>query len=154
MPYPVRDFVSLSTLVVGTLTNQSLSIALTDVIPRLMKFGFLVKTALPLNFIPQCKLTSTLETSADLQPTNLLKMGLTPLFSAKKSLMKVLSLSVFLIHWGVTFPIVLIISWFLFRLGESVVLWKIELGKLTWWPLQWCFCPVAWCCPCPSCLPP
>ena len=67
----------------GTLIDPSFSVVLTDVIPRLMKFGFWVKTALLPKFIPQLNLTLTLESSANLQPTTVLRMGLRPLSSAK-----------------------------------------------------------------------
>ena len=75
--------VGLMALVVGTLTYPSLSVVLTDAISRLMKFGFGVKTALLPDFTPQRNLTSTLELSDNLQTTNLLKMGLIPLSSAR-----------------------------------------------------------------------
>ena len=48
----------------------------------------------------------------------------------KNPLMEVLSFSEFLIHWVLTGPIILIIYWFLFRLGESVVLWKLLTGEV------------------------
>ena len=66
--------VGLPTLVVGILTDPSLSVVLTDARLRLMKFGFWVKTALLPTFIPQRELTSTLELSANLQPTTLLNL--------------------------------------------------------------------------------
>ena len=55
--------VGLPTLVVGTMTDPSLSVVMTDVSPRLMKFGFWVKTELFPDFITQRELTSTLELS-------------------------------------------------------------------------------------------
>ena len=42
----------------------------------------------------------------------------------KNLVMEVLSFSEFLIHWGLTGPTGLIISWFISQLGQSVVLWK------------------------------
>ena len=95
-----------------------------------MKFGFLVKTTLLTEFLPQCELTLTMKSSANLQSTTLLKMGLIPLYSVENLSMEVLSFSEFLIHWGLIGLIGLIISWFLFRLGESVVLWQILIGEV------------------------
>ena len=82
----------------GTLKDPSLSVVLTDVSTTLIKFEILVKMTLLPEFIPQRQLMSTLESSANLQPTTLLKMGLRPLSSAKKTLMEVLSFLAFLIH--------------------------------------------------------
>ena len=70
-------------MVVGTLIYTSLSVVLRDVSPRLVKFGFWVKTELLSKFIPQRKLTLMLESSTNLQSTTLLEMGLRPLSSAK-----------------------------------------------------------------------
>ena len=122
---PSKLLVGLPTLVVAALTDPSLSFVLKDAIPRLMMFGFRVKTALLLRFIPQLEFMSRLGTGANLQPTTLLKMGLRHLSSAKNLSMEVLSFFAFLIHWGLKGTIGLIISWFLFRLGESVILWQI-----------------------------
>ena len=63
-----------------------------------MTFGFWVKTALLLKFVPQRELMSTLELSEIFQPTTLLIIGLRPLSYAKSPLMEVLSFLAFLIH--------------------------------------------------------
>ena len=73
-------------LVVGTLPDPSVSVVLTDTIPRSIKFGFRVKTALLPKFIPQRELTSTLESTAYLQPTTLLKNGFNTCIFCKKSI--------------------------------------------------------------------
>ena len=46
---------NLLTLVVGALTDPSLSVVLTEASLRLMKFEFWLKTVLLPKFIPQCK---------------------------------------------------------------------------------------------------
>ena len=95
---PLKILVGFPTQVVVTLKDSSLSVLLMDAIPRSMKLGFRMKTALLLKFIPHRELTPTLNTGANLQPTTLLKMSLGPLSSTKGPLVEVLSLSAFLIH--------------------------------------------------------
>ena len=68
--------VDLPTLIVGSLTDPSLCVVLTDGSPRLMYFGFWMKTALLAKFIPQRELRATIELSEKFRPTTLLKMGL------------------------------------------------------------------------------
>ena len=67
--------IGLTALYVGTLTDTSLSVVFTGATPRLIECRFWVNTALLQKFIPQHDLTSTLESSANLQKTTLLKMG-------------------------------------------------------------------------------
>ena len=90
--------VGLTTMDVGTLTDPSLSVVLTDASQKFKKFGFRVNTTLLPKFISQRKLMSTLESSENFQPTTLLRMCLRPLSSAKNTPIEVLSLSEFLIH--------------------------------------------------------
>ena len=73
-------------LVVGTLTDPSLSVVLTDVIPRLMGYGFWAKMALLPKVTPQRELTPMLDLSANLQPTTLLKNGFKTSIFYKKSI--------------------------------------------------------------------
>ena len=75
--------VGLPNLVVGTLKDRNLSVVLTDTSLKLMNIGFWVKTTLLPEFIPQRKFTSSMESTENLKPTTLLKMGLIPLSSEK-----------------------------------------------------------------------
>ena len=76
-------FLGLPTLVAGMLADPSFSVVLTDATPKFTNFGFGVTTLSLLKFIPSLELTSILGLPMILQPTNLLKLGLVPLFLSK-----------------------------------------------------------------------
>ena len=74
------------TLVLETLTDFSLSVVLVDARLKLTKFEFWARMASLLKSIPQHKLTLVLESWVNFQPTILLKIGVGPLSSAKKTI--------------------------------------------------------------------
>ena len=100
-----------------------------DATPKFTKFGFGVTTESLPKFIPPRELTSTHGSTVTLQRTNLLKLGLGPLFLSNNPLMEVLSFWALLIHWGPAGPIGLKIFCVPVRVRELEVLLKIWIGE-------------------------
>ena len=93
---------------------------------RSLDFGVTMESS-P-KFIPSRELTLTLGSLVTLKPTNLLKLGLGPLFLSKNPLMEVLSFWALLIHWWPAGTIGLKIYCAPVCIGESEVILKIWIG--------------------------
>ena len=96
----LEPFVGLLTLVVGTMTNLSLSLVMTCDSPKLMKFGFLERTVSLPRFIQPYTYTSTILSVTTLLPITSHQVGLESLCLAGNRLMEASSGSAFLASYG------------------------------------------------------